>query len=168
MDQDFHYYGTYYAARVGGSFSTSQATLIAKAANFIDFLNNGSYGGYWRLVRDTSKRSPDAYKVVGDVNSPRYTFQGTLSSGVSAEDGLWCSYHFTPGNYADPEGSPSPTDVHGAAVAELLPGHEIRDVDSSIESAHHKLLNRPQSALSRALVLDAIDCATSTPASSGS
>ena len=36
MDQDFHYYGTYYAARVGGSFSTSQATLIAKAANFIE------------------------------------------------------------------------------------------------------------------------------------
>lgn len=158
MDQDFHYYGTYYAARVGGSFTTAEATVIAKASNFIDFLNNTSYGGYWRLVRDTQKRSTDAYQVIGDVNSPRYTFQGTLSSGVSPEDGLWGSYHFTPGNYPDPRGTPSVIDVHGSEVAKALPGHVIRD--TTLGSYERTLLNRPQSALSRALVADTIACAT--------
>lgn len=48
MDQDFHYYGTYYAAKKGG-FDKEEATLIAKAANFIDFFNevNTPLFGNW-------------------------------------------------------------------------------------------------------------------------
>lgn len=161
MDQDFHYYGTYYAARIGG-FDERAATLIGKASNFIDFLHEGKYGGYWRLVRDTAPvQSNGAYRLIAQLNSPRYTFQaGLLSSGMAPEDGLWCSYHFTPGNYPDPEGSHSTLDLHGRDVAGELPGHTIRVVDRTIDANHRKLLNRPQSALSRALLHDAIQCAT--------
>ncbi|MBL9004832.1 MAG: hypothetical protein JNJ46_11330 [Myxococcales bacterium] len=166
MDQDFHYYGTFYAARIAG-FNAANATLIAKCSNFIDFLSNQGYGGYWRLVRDKRKlASRDQYTVVGDVTSPRYTFQGTLSTGVAAEDGMWCSYHFTPGNFADPEGVPTPAAVHGERVAALLPAptddsigryHEVRRTPGISKPEHATLLNRPMSGLSRALLADTIE-----------
>lgn len=172
MDQDFHYYGTFYAARVGG-FDSADATLIAKCSNFIDFLHEGEYGGYWRLVRETTKQSsPDKYKVVGELTSPRYTFQaGKLSTGVAPEDGMWCSYHFTPGNYPDPPGTPTPKQVHGMPVANKLPKpprgnpgrhHEVRETRGISSTDLSRLLNRPMSALSRALLADTIACATST------
>lgn len=162
MDQDFHYYGTYYAARVGGGYSRDDAALIAKAANFIDFLHEGEYAGYWRLVRDTvAKSKSDQYTTIAELTNPRYTFQaGLLSTGVSPEDGLWCSYHFTPGNYSDPQGAHSKRDVHGDDVARLLPSFVIRPVKERFDSQVRKLLNRPQSALSRALLYDAFRCAT--------
>ncbi len=169
MDQDFHYYGTFYAARVAG-FSPGEATLIGKCSNFIDFLHEGAYGGYWRLVRDLQPRAPNDYKVVAELTAPRYTFQaGKLSTGASPEDGLWCSYHFTPGNYADPDGTPTLANVHGAFVADALPKpppgnagrfHEVRSTPGITNSEKAKLLNRPLSPLSRALLLDAINCAT--------
>ena len=159
MDQDFHYYGTYYAAAVGGGYNQADATTIAKACNFIDFLSNESYAGYWKLVTDTTKPNGD-FNIVGSVDYPRYTFQGNFSVGVSGGSGLWGSYHFTPGNYADPNGSPSHADVHGNALAGQLPGHIIRDVDtnaSKLDADIAKLLNRPQSALSRVLIQDTVN-----------
>lgn len=172
MDQDFHYYGTFYAARVAG-YDAADATLIAKCSNFIDFLHEGEYGGYWRLVREAARlASADRYLVVGELTSPRYTFQaGKLSTGVAPEDGMWCSYHFTPGNYADPPGTPTPKQVHGIPVAKKLPRpplgntgkhHEVRETRGISSAALAKLLNRPMSALSRALLADTIACATST------
>lgn len=161
MDQDFHYYGTYYAARVGGQLSPDDATLVGRASNFIDFLHEGGYGGYWRIVRDREKRSAGSYRVVGDVISPRYTFQaGKLGTGMSPEDGLWCSYHFTPGNFEPPDGTPTPTQVHGRAVAEQLPPFVVREIRREVSREVGQLLNRPQSAISRALILDTIKCAT--------
>lgn len=164
MDQDFHYYGAYYAARLGG-FNQADATHIAKASNFIDFLTNESYAGIWRLVRESQPiNDPEGYTVVGEVNNPRYTFQGTLSSGAGPEDGLWCSYHFTPGNYPDPAGTPTPANVHGAWVADALPPpfrengathHTIRSCPG-IEPQFRTLLNRPMSPLSRAMIMDTI------------
>ena len=169
LDQDFHYYGTFYAARLAGH-GTTDATLIAKCSNFIDFLSNEGYGGYWRLVRESTRRaSRDLYTVVGDVNSPRYTFQGTLSTGAAPEDGMWCSYHFTPGNYPDPMGIPTPTQVHGRAVAARLPKrlrnnagqhHEVRATPGVTDVKLAKLLNRPMSALSRAMIADTTLCMT--------
>lgn len=157
MDQDFHYYGTYYAARTSGSFTPDQARLIALSANFIDFLNESTYAGYWKLV-------DEANAEVATLRAPRYTFQGNLSgTGLSPEDGLWASYHFTPGNHALPDGTPSLAEVHGARVAERLPEHVVREISDFIDARHHTSLNRPLSALSRALVIDAIGCAT-TPA----
>ncbi len=168
MDQDFHYYGTYYAACVGGRFTVDEATLIAKSANFIDFLSETSYSGYWKLVRAVKgAKSPSDHLVVGELSSPRYTFQGGLTSTlVSPEDGLWCSYHFTPGNFPDPDGTPTSAEVHGAEVARALPTtgpsarfpHEIRAVKPSIAGAQRTLLNRPQSPLSRALFADTLRC----------
>ncbi len=164
MDQDFHYYGTYYAARVSGKYNREDASLIAKASNFIDFLNNGSYGGYWKIVSNTEKPADDNYDIVGEVDYPRYTFQGTISTGASESGGLWASYHFTPGNYPDPDGTPSPAEVHGKTVASLLPGHQMRNVKPhsslTIDANMAKLLNRPQSALSRYLIQDTITCLT--------
>lgn len=164
MDQDFHYYGTYYAAIVGGNYSQEDATVIAKASNFIDFLSNENYAGYWSLVSNTEKRPDQKYEVKAEVDYPRYTFQGTISTGLEGScSGLWASYHFPPGNYNAPPNTPTKIDVHGKDVAELLPDHQIREVapDSSlneINSEIGKLLNRPQSALSRALIKDTIEC----------
>lgn len=170
MDQDFHYYGTYYAAREGG-FDNNDATLVAKAANFIDFFSEETYAAYWQLVSNTEKS--DNYDVVAKMDNPRYTFQGSLfGSLASPEDGLWCSYHFTPGNYNDPSNTPSRAAVHGQAVANFLPNFETRDTEGGREILakynpdmvadlrYGKLLNRPQSALSRELIVDAIKCAS--------
>ncbi|MEH6453631.1 MAG: DUF6765 family protein, partial [Psychromonas sp.] len=170
MDQDFHYYGTYYAAKNSG-FENKEATLIAKAANFIDFFSESTYAAYWKLVTDTKKSS--TYHVVAEVDCPRYTYQGgLLGTGVSPEDGLWCSFHFTPGNYADPQNTPSREIVHGQFITPQLPKFITRDTNKgkSILKKYNplsvkdlkfgKLLNRPQSALSRQLIMDAIECAT--------
>lgn len=168
MDQDFHYYGTHRAARIGG-FDSEAATRIALAANFIDFLSNSAYAGRWRLVTNTAPA--DRYDEVATLGNPRYTFQGLLSTGVSPEDGLWCSYHFTPGNYHYDDLVPAPgtTDasldnpsterVHGPAVAAQLPPFQVRSIRAEIGTEIGRMLNRPQSALSRSLVLDTIECA---------
>lgn len=174
MDQDFHYYGTYYAAKTGG-FNKDDATLIAKAANFIDFFNETTYAAYWKLVSNTAKSSN--YNVVASMDYPRYTFQGGfLSTGLAPEDGLWCSYHFTPGNYDEPPNTPSREAVHGQDVASFLPKFQKRDTTKGMaelrkyparqaaqymaDLKYGNLLNRPQSALSRELIMDAIACAT--------
>ncbi|HBZ06765.1 MAG TPA: hypothetical protein DEP03_10435 [Massilia sp.] len=170
MDQDFHYYGTYYAARQSG-FSNTDATLIAKASNFIDFFNEHEYSAYWKLVRDTKKTTN--YQVVASVDNPRYTVQVNKSAMWAApEDGLWCSFHFTPGNYDEPANTPSREAVHGRDVAAALPGFQKRDTSQGLETvkkyyperagefAFGKMLNRPQSALSRQLILDTIRCAS--------
>lgn len=166
MDQDFHYYATFYAARLGG-YSVEEASLIGKCSNFIDFMSEANYAGYWKLIKESTKKtSKTDYTEVGTVNYPRYTFQGGLvSTGVSPEDGLWCSYHFPPGNYADPIGTPTPADNHGSAVAGLLPGttnstaryHEVRYTPGISSEDKAKLLNRPLSPLSRVLFADTVD-----------
>jgi hypothetical protein len=164
MDQDFHYYGTFYAARIGGNYTQEEATLIAKASNFIDFLSNEKYAGYWNIVSNTEKQPNQTYDVVAKVDYPRYTFQGTLSTGASGSSGLWASFHFPPGNYADPANTPTKIEVHGKEVADLLPDHQVREIDpdsslaNKISSDIGKLLNRPQSALSRSLINDTIQC----------
>lgn len=170
MDQDFHYYGTYYAARQSG-FSNTDATLIAKASNFIDFFNESDYSAYWKLVRDTKKSAN--YQVVAAVDYPRYTVQVNKGAVfVAPEDGLWCSFHFTPGNYDEPADTPSREAVHGKEVAAALPGFQKRDTGQGLATmkkyypervgdfAFGKMLNRPQSALSRQLIVDTLRCAT--------
>ncbi|MDL1973970.1 MAG: hypothetical protein LWX55_04145 [Deltaproteobacteria bacterium] len=159
MDQDFHYYGAYYAARIGGNFNREDANYIAKASNFLDFLSNEAYGGYWSIVRDTQKQPNYNYQVVAMVDYPRYTSQGGLSVGIEGgSGGLWASYHFIPGNDSDfPESSGS-AKVHGEAVDELLPAFQTRSVRSHIEAKIALLLSRPQSPLSRSLIKDTVLC----------
>lgn len=175
MDQDFHYYGTYYAARQG-TFSKEDATLIAKSANFIDFFNETTYAAYWKLVNNTSKT--ESYNIIASVDCPRYTFQeSNLSKFASPEDGLWCSYHFTPGNYNDPPNTPTRESIHGQEIVHLMPPFQVRDTNGGRDILSGKwytpdqnrqykndlrygfMLNRPQSALSREIIRDAILCA---------
>lgn len=158
MDQDFHYYGAYYAARIGGKYNREEATTIAKASNFLDFLSNEEYGGYWHLVRDSKKQPNYNYQVVARVDYPRYTFQGGLSVGVEkGAGGLWASFHFVPGNYGDFPKSPTPAEVHGEAVAKLLPEYKTRKVRSDLKDIA-LLPTRPQSPLSRILIKDTVQC----------
>lgn len=169
MDQDFHFYGTFHSAMSGG-FDKDDATLIAKAANFIDFFSENTYASYWRLVSETASSSN--YTVVAHMDNPRYTFQhGHLGDLLSPEDGLWCSYHFIPGNYNDPAGTPTREQIHGAEVVSHLPAFSKRDTHGGeyilrkynpgkvAELQYGRMLNRPQSALSRRLFEDAVLCA---------
>lgn len=170
MDQDFHYYGTYFAAKTGG-FSNKDATLLARASNFIDFFTAGSYASYWALVPNEVPQKN--YKVLATVDNPRYTFQDNKSILFGVEDSLWCSYHFIPGNYKHPAATPSKTAVHGKAVSSLLPEFEVRDATGgkSILKNYHPeapaymadlefgaLLTRPQSSLSLELIEDTVKC----------
>ncbi len=159
MDQDFHYNATYYAARIGGGYSEDEAITIAKASNFVDFLNNTGYGGYWKIICDEQKKEDRKYTEIGHFDYPRYTFQGTLSIGTGGgSEGLWASYHFLPGNYSV-DGTPTAEEVHGKHVAESPPGHTIREIkNKTISKETGELLNRPQSVLSRLLIQDTIEC----------
>jgi len=117
MDQDFHYYGTYFAAKEGG-FNQKEATLIAKAANFIDFLNE-DYPSSWVLVGGNKNYT---------INS-RYTYQGGIFQQLlSPQDGVWCAYHFIPGNYDDPPNTPSPETVHGRLVVQYIAKLALRRI----------------------------------------
>ncbi|WP_369989995.1 DUF6765 family protein [Pseudomonas xanthosomatis] len=169
MDQDFHFYGTFHSAMSGG-FDRDDATLIAKAANFIDFFSESTYASYWSLVTNTSRSAN--YNVVAKMDNPRYTYQGGLLGTMAGpEDGLWCSYHFIPGNYNDPAGTPTREEIHGTAVANYLPKHIKRDTFGGEyilkkynpgkvgDLQYGRMLNRPQSALSRRLIQDALLCA---------
>ncbi|WP_289018859.1 RICIN domain-containing protein [uncultured Desulfobacter sp.] len=166
MDQDFHYYGTYHAARAGG-FDQKDATTIAKAANFVDFFDD-RYKKNWRLVDGKG----------GDyLITPRYTVQGTIKAGFEKNPALWCSYHFLPGNYEDKRGTPSIKDLHGKSLAKVFPEFQTKNTNGGkniLETYKEpakteylddlkwgKLLNRPQSPLSRWVIKDAITCATS-------
>lgn len=106
MDQDFPYYGAYYAARATGNLSM------------------GVEGGAC---------------------------------------GLWASFHFLPGNTGNLNGTPRPDEIHGPALAALLPPYETRDVRPEVEGNIAPLLTRPQSPLSRHLFRDAILCMGSKP-----
>ncbi|QXI26185.1 DUF6765 family protein [Pseudomonas vanderleydeniana] len=168
MDQDFHYYGTFHSAMSAG-FGKDDATLIAKASNFIDFFHEDDYASNWSLVSETEK-SPH-YNVVAKMEYPRYTFQhGYWSTFKHPEDSVWCTYHFIPGNYDDPAGTPSREDIHGVDVASYIPRHIKRDTRGgeyilrkyNIEKLNDllwgRMLNRPQSALSRRLIQDTVLC----------
>ncbi|VEB40603.1 Uncharacterised protein [Chromobacterium violaceum] len=81
MDQDFHYYGTYYAARKGG-FDRDESTLIAKSSNFIDFFSETAYAAYWELVKKPTQEG--RYETIAKLKNPRYTFQqGIFSTGIA-------------------------------------------------------------------------------------
>jgi hypothetical protein len=128
-------------------------------------MSNDPYVGYWHSASDQEPCSDGNYRVLAQVDSPCYSFQGRVSTGLNGSRGLWASYHFPSGNYDDPDGTPTHAEVHGERVAGKLPGHQKRVVDSEPSSTEAntsigELLIRPQSALSRAMVKDSIRCIT--------
>jgi hypothetical protein len=156
MDQDFHYTGTFYAGRAA-NYDTESAGLIAHAANYIDFMSEANYAGYWSIVENIHGTK---YKL-DDLTYPRYTFQGGLfGTGTSPEDGLWQSYHFTPGNKRIDGIVPLHT-LYNDVTRQIIGDHEIREeANSKYGETHGKMLNRPNSPISRSLAADAIRLCT--------
>lgn len=143
MDTDFHFYGTYYAARTAG-FDHAEAKTIAGAAQFIDDNNEDTSNNTEQLV------------VEVDINTDKPYPMGTIMSGM---DGpiymgkqtyehlrqLWPVYHFLPGNYQFTGKTP--------------PGHEPRAMTSTRSSNKNegveerfRWLCRPNSFLAKAII----------------
>jgi hypothetical protein len=179
MDQDFHYYGTYAAAKLAG-WDDDRAHLAAKCANFVDFLNEKTYRGYWEIVKEIAIGSKKEKHVIGRFDAPRYTFQANWTGNMVGAEGSWGSFHFLPGNYKDtackvgfggslaPEKTYPDWVIDGIAKSEGFVG---RGETGSITGKHklredtpygkvEKRLTRPMSALSRALLMDTVQLAT--------
>jgi len=156
MDQDFHYYGTYAAARMGG-WNPDDATLIAKAANFVDFFNQATYRGYWVYKRDKYE--------LGMLEYPRYTFDQEdhvlgLPCGAM---GTWAAFHFLPGNFEPTRTLRYPrANLPGLVKRKMTEGEWVpRGRHRASRNTYDWRLTRPLSPLSRCLVQDTIELATS-------
>lgn len=172
MDQDYHFYGTFYAATIAG-FIQKDATTIALAANYVDFLNNSKYGGFWKIVDDAYVRQDrQDYKVIATVDWPRYTFQSVASVGLGGADpSLWAAFHFTIGNYADRDfqgTAPAILDLHGKPVVDAMraylndvfppPVRPARGITGEAGGVPKKWwYTRPLSPLTRCMVKDTIE-----------
>lgn len=160
MDQDFHYYGTIYAALAAG-WDEKNAVMIGKSANFTDMFTNKNYDGPWRLIYDPDAKKnltgPDQGFVAGKVDKLRYTFQDSLA-GTAAHPATstFAAFHFLPGNFVERGNSPSVKGLHGDYLAECLEKHVVRK-DTGFQT-HAKWLTRPLSPISRMLIQDTLSC----------
>jgi hypothetical protein len=92
MDKDFHYYGTYVAARYAG-YSTVEAQTIAHAAQYVDdsthsrLINMGDFDIDFTPIPTTHTKEELGWT--------------TVSSGPSLSElhQVWIPFHFLPGNY---------------------------------------------------------------------
>jgi len=144
MDQDFHYFATYTAARIVG-FDYDEAAILARAANYVDFFSESRFRGYWVFKKGG--------REIATVNYPRYTFQANLTGNAVGAEGLWAAFHFLPGNYK----------VDGQHAMQLPPNlvkqmsqgtFTMRDQTSGDDVSSQWRLTRPLGALSRAIVTD--------------
>lgn len=95
MDTDFHFYGTATAA-VHAGFSGQEATLIANAAEFVDFFNS-DYWSYWSLKNEQQQE-------VVKISYPHLSCQTIDWKMIGDYDeDLWNAFHFPPGNRAHDE-----------------------------------------------------------------
>jgi|GEM_PF-3801788 len=92
MNGDFHFYGTFLAARAAG-WSVADATTIANSAAFIDH--------YSVTAADAVGRVAESFDV---PFSPRFTFPAHDTDWFSSvwsmrqENSTWTVFHFLPGN----------------------------------------------------------------------
>lgn len=98
MDMDFHYYGTYLAARIAG-FNVEDATTIAHAAQYVDDSTN--YSNRLRLaLLDREKKTmnpiPTCMDPIGELKW-NYPKTGELTGTMVRQ--VWVPFHFLPGNY---------------------------------------------------------------------
>lgn len=142
MDQDYHYYATYTAARLAG-WPEEKATLVARAANYVDFFNEDRFRGYWKIMKDK--------KLIRRFDYPRYTFQANLAGNVVGAEGIWAAFHFMPGNY----------NVQQSLKIESIPSRILDkmqtkklEVRKGSNDSDMWRLTRPLSHLSRSLVKD--------------
>lgn len=123
MNLDFHYYGTYYAARLVG-YNPSEAQTIAYSAQFVDEFD------YFMISKDLLRLLPNTAQTV----------QGMVSTGTTIKDStlgnIWIPFHFLPGlldNYYTSCGSTLPPNMtqmlcrpNGALVMGMI-GNAITD-----------------------------------------
>lgn len=155
MDQDFHYYGTYAAARMSGWDPTS-ATLMAQAANFVDFFNQKTYRGYWVYKKDKQE--------LGMLEYPRYTFDKDIGPRPAMALATWAAFHFLPGNFEPNKKLKHPrANLPNSVVKDLMTEGiwKPRGKHQADRTKAGWRLTRPLSPLSRCLVEDTIELANS-------
>lgn len=144
MDQDYHYFATYLAAMISGR-NNDDASLIARAANYVDFFNEQRFRGYWVFKKNGVQ--------IAKVDYPRYTFQANISGQAVGAEGLWAAFHFLPGNYEVQKQYVKK--LPDTIVKEMTEGtFKKRDNTSGDDRTNHWRLTRPLSALSRAIATD--------------
>ena len=87
MNLDFHYYGTYFAARCAG-YGNDEALTIAKAAQYVDEMSVGE---------------TDKHGGIPTIQTP-WELKSNPATDFTAEDlktikNIWVPFHFLPGNF---------------------------------------------------------------------
>jgi hypothetical protein len=92
MNKDFHYYGTYTAARIAG-YERSDALVIATAAQYVDELT-----GLEKITDPTlaSEATPTYQGTTGQI---WYQFKPVTKNDIDTMRRIWMSFHFLPGNF---------------------------------------------------------------------
>ena len=83
MNKDFHYYATYYAARIAG-YVPDHALIIANAAQFVDDFD------FDKFKKVDSKHKAQTVQQIFDAGT---SYNSTLNN-------IWLPFHFLPGNDA--------------------------------------------------------------------
>ena len=93
MNKDFHYYGTYYAARLAG-YSREDAEEIAWAAQMVDDFTESNFGRMFHRENITytcEALSETAYHELGRLSNVN-------NSELQKIRRIWVPFHFLPGN----------------------------------------------------------------------
>lgn len=139
MNRDFHYYGTYGAARLAG-FDATEATVIAHSAQYVD--------------DSTRDRQIDQKKFAFDFQ-PVPTFHTMVNDLVMNRPGdvelrlVWIPFHFLPGNLSDAK----KVKYNGPMSASRLGGTFEYDEKARRE---FQLMCLPKSDLARDMINDII------------
>ncbi|KPU43505.1 hypothetical protein OXPF_29460 [Oxobacter pfennigii] len=91
MNLDFHYYGTYMAARVAG-YSKEEAQIICYAAQLVD--DNTIHTQIDSLPFQEIVTYRDSKDIIEDAENP---LPYTKEDEAAARE-IWCPFHFLPGN----------------------------------------------------------------------
>lgn len=132
MDDDFHYYGTYAAAKLAG-WDDDDAMKFADYSILTDYFDYHIFG---YPVHFTGHGKDYRCRP---IFTSQYASGETTEYGDGEDEGVWLSFHFLPGNYL-PLGWVK-DDRH------LLRKPEATDLDT-------KLICRPFSALSKMIMDD--------------
>lgn len=155
MDIDFHYYGTYTAARAAG-FSPSEATVIAHAAQYVDdsslerLVDPATYAATQILstglgYRIRSFTPVPTFHTEGELVQMESRTAWTLTE-INMLRRVWSVFHFLPGNY---EGNPGTREYSGSTTWEKWPFKYEYDAGARTD---FKLLCLPNSRLVEEMV----------------
>ncbi|AEV69607.1 DUF6765 family protein [Acetivibrio clariflavus] len=147
MNGDFHFFGTGTAALAAG-LSVEEATIVANAAEFVDYFIGDYYWSYWQIVADESWQP----KVLFKIKYPQLTAQSTIACSIDYYPDYWLAFHFPPGN-KQPVAKP-----YSGAMADLqkryLKKFELRYVNSRVKNATQ--LCRPYSQFAIDMIYDTL------------